>query len=177
MHISLVLTLSRLILSPLLLAPLIALRAPASVTLAVYIFIALTDFFDGYFARAYNQVSPLGAFLDQFADKIFLFCVMFATVYTRQLPLTGALLLACRELGVMGMREYGMQKNIALPVMYGAKLKTAFQMILFAWIIGIGLACQDLATYGYDYITIGLFSITIWLSYYSAYVYLRKFVA
>jgi CDP-diacylglycerol--glycerol-3-phosphate 3-phosphatidyltransferase len=171
LNISLIFTLSRLILSPLLLAPLIALQAPAFITFAVYVFLALTDFFDGFFARKFNQVSTLGAFLDQFADKIFLFSVIFATLYTHQLPLSIALLLAFRELGVMGMREYGMQKNIQLPVIYSAKLKTAFQMILFGWII------LNLSFLGAEYITFSLFFITVILSYYSAYFYVRKIVA
>lgn len=168
LNISFIFTLLRLILSPLLLAPLIAHNAPVFITFALYAFLALTDFFDGYFARKYNQVSELGAFLDQFADKIFLFSVMFATLFTHQLPLSIALLLAFRELGVMGMREYGMQKNISLPVIFSAKLKTAFQMILFGWII------LSLPIVGAEYITKPLFFITVALSYYSAYFYMRK---
>jgi CDP-diacylglycerol--glycerol-3-phosphate 3-phosphatidyltransferase len=158
------------------LAPLIALHAPVYITFFVYLFLALTDFFDGYYARKFNQVSILGAFLDQFADKIFLFSVMLATLYTHQLPLVIALLLACRELGVMGMREYGMQKNILLPVIYSAKLKTALQMVLFGWIILGGLPYEALAKYGAEYITNSLFFITIIVSYYSAYYYLKKFL-
>ncbi len=170
MNISLIFTLLRLFLSPLLLAPLIALQAPVLLTFSLYVFLALTDFFDGFFARKFNQVSGLGAFLDQFADKIFLFSVVFATLYTHQLPLHIALLLAFRELGVMGMREYGMQKNIQLPVIFSAKLKTAFQMILFGWII------LNQHFPGAEYITASLFFITIGLSYYSAYFYVRKFL-
>ncbi len=169
MNISLIFTLTRLIFSPILLAPLIALQASVPITLSFYMFLAATDFFDGYYARKYHQVSELGAFLDQFADKIFLFSVMFATLYTHQLPLSVALLLAFRELGVMGMREYGMKKNISLPVIFSAKLKTAFQMILFAWVIltpagvVVSLTKQVLSF------------ITIALSYYSAYFYIKKF--
>jgi CDP-diacylglycerol--glycerol-3-phosphate 3-phosphatidyltransferase len=61
MNISLILTLARLILSPFFLAPLIALQAPAYLTLSLYCLLAATDFFDGYFARKFKQVTPLGA--------------------------------------------------------------------------------------------------------------------
>ncbi|MBY0110344.1 MAG: CDP-alcohol phosphatidyltransferase family protein [Candidatus Babeliaceae bacterium] len=169
MNISGIFTLIRLIFSPVLLAPLIALQAPVYITFFLYIFLAATDFLDGYYARKYHQVSELGAFLDQFADKMFLFSVMFATLYTHQLPLSVALLLAFRELAVMGLREYGMKKNISLPVIFSAKLKTVFQMILFA-----GIVIQPAGSI-VRYTTYFLFLVTIALSYYSAYFYLKKF--
>lgn len=165
MHIPRILTLLRLFLSPLLLVPLIVLQAPAMVTLVVYVLLIATDFFDGYYARTLRQTSSEGAFLDQFADKIFLFSVIFATLYMHLVPLSFAMLLGFRELAVMGMREYGLQKNIALPVIYAAKLKTAFQMMFFGWV----LAGSPLIV-----IMVCLFIVTSVLSYYSAYCYLKR---
>lgn len=168
MNISLFLTLSRLLLSPLLLAPLIAFKAPVHLAIILYWLLASTDFFDGFFARYFKQVTPLGAFLDQFSDKVFLFSLLFATVYTHQLPFLWALALAMRELLVIGLREYGVQKNISLPVIFSAKLKTTFQIIFFGWIL-----LQSNCPYA-EYITISLFYSTLFLSYYSAYFYIHK---
>lgn len=168
MNIALSLTSLRLILSPLLLAPLIAVQAPAYITLSLYCLLAATDFFDGYFARLLKQTSVFGAFLDQFADKIFLFSVILATVYTHQCTIWLGLLLAVRELWVMGMREWWLQQSIALPVIFSAKLKTAAQMVFFAWL----LTNSDF--FYVEYITILLGSLTVFLSYYSAYWYTQK---
>jgi cardiolipin synthase len=169
MNIALSLTCLRLILSPLLLAPLIAMQAPVSITFTCYIFLAATDFFDGFFARLFKQTSSFGAFLDQFSDKVFLFSVMFATVYTHQLPVQWALLLCVRELWVMGLREWGMQQNITLPVIPIAKFKTAAQMILFAWL----LVASPNFLYS-AFLTTFLCSLTVCLSYSSAYLYTKK---
>jgi len=169
MNISSFFTLLRLVLAPCLLAPLIAFQAPAYLTFLCYVLLAATDFFDGFFARRYAQVTPFGAFLDQFADKIFLFSVMLPAIYTHQCSWWRALLIAVRELLVMGMREYGAQKNISLPVIYSAKIKTALQMIFFGWLI----LQPDFD--GAYYVTYVLFFVTITFSYYSAYWYLKKF--
>ena len=40
------------------------------IALGVYIIAAITDFFDGYYARKYNIETSIGAFLDPFADKV-----------------------------------------------------------------------------------------------------------
>lgn len=165
MNISLIFTCLRLILSPCLLAPLIALQAPVYLTFLCYCFLAATDFFDGFFARRYHQVSQLGAFLDQFADKIFLFSVAIATVWTGQCLWWWALLLVFRELLVMGFREYGAQKNISLPVIYSAKIKTALQMIFFGWVV-LGISSAEGA-----WVASRFFALTIFFSYYSAYYY------
>ncbi len=166
MNIALILTFSRLILSPLLLAPLIAFKAPALLVSSIYFLLAATDFLDGFFARRYKQATVLGAFLDQFADKVFLFSVVIATVATQQCAWWQALLLILRELLVMGFREYGMQRNIAVPVIFSAKVKTTFQMLFFgAILLGMPDVIIDL-----------LFGITLFLSYYSAYYYGRRLV-
>lgn len=180
MNISLVLTCLRLFLSPLLLAPLITWHAPIFFIFSCYCLLAATDFLDGFFARRFKQTTPLGAFLDQFADKIFLFSVMFATVYTWQCTWWMALALAIRELFVMGLREYGMQKNISLPVIYSAKIKTTLQIIFFGWLlIKDSLYFTPYMSYSdcriFDCLSyLSLCTVTLGVSYYSAYWYFKK---
>ncbi len=162
------LTLLRLFGAPFLLAPFIVYKAPATVVLFCYIFFALTDFLDGYYARIYKLQSSLGAFLDQFADKVFVFSVMFATVFTHQCPWWWALALGIRELLVMGLRDYGMQKQISLPVVYAAKLKTTFQLVLFSVIL------VDRNVFYVELVSQFIFCLTLFFSYASAYLYVKK---
>ena len=64
-----ILTASRL-LAPFILIPLMYFQK-LKLFVIVIIFFALTDTFDGYFARKYEAVSKLGAYLDAVVDKVF----------------------------------------------------------------------------------------------------------
>jgi len=63
-----------------------------------FLIIVLSDFFDGFLARAFDQVSPLGQFLDPVADKICLLCIGSSLVYYKDFPLWMLVIGLCREL-------------------------------------------------------------------------------
>ncbi len=81
---------------------------------ALYCLMGLTDYFDGYLARASGAVSRLGIFLDPIADKIMVAAVIL--VLTAQGILTGpyvsdmhviaGLIILIREIAVSGLREF-----------------------------------------------------------------------
>ncbi|MCL1832973.1 MAG: CDP-alcohol phosphatidyltransferase family protein [Leptospirales bacterium] len=60
--------------------------------------IMLSDFFDGFLARALNQVSKFGQFLDPIADKICILCMGFYLVNYKDFPLWMLIISLCREL-------------------------------------------------------------------------------
>ena len=41
-----------------------------AITFVLYCLVGITDYFDGYLARAWGSISRLGQFLDPIADKI-----------------------------------------------------------------------------------------------------------
>ena len=91
------LTLSRIVAVPLLVAFLWWPRWEAGfgIAFALYCLMGITDYFDGYLARAQGAVSKLGVFLDPIADKIMVAAVILMLVGTRHddsaLILAGAL--------------------------------------------------------------------------------------
>ncbi len=91
----------------------------------------ISDYFDGYYARKLNVVSPLGRLLDPIADKLLVIAVILILIADGRIDHSGlipALLIVCREVMVSGYREYLGKLNIDLPVTNLAKWKTTFQM-------------------------------------------------
>ena len=139
----------------------------------------LTDYLDGYLARAQGTVSKIGVFLDPIADKIMVAAVIVMLVHSNLVhgvSIIAALIILLREIIVSGLREYLASLQVSLPVSRLAKWKTAFQMLalgalVFAgasgWVmpgvpvLAIGLACLWIAAgltliTGYDYMRVGL---------------------
>lgn len=93
---------------------------------------AVTDFFDGFFARRYNQISSFGRFLDPIADKLLVAAVLLVLAATERLSPLGiipAVIILCREILVSGLREFLAEIQVGMPVTKLAKWKTAFQLV------------------------------------------------
>ena len=106
--------------------------------LAVYIIAALTDFFDGYLARAWSQQSSLGRMLDPIADKLLVAAVLLVLTADHSIhgfTLWAAIIILCREILVSGLREYLAELRAPLPVTAVAKWKTTVQMVALGFLI------------------------------------------
>lgn len=100
--------------------------------LAIFILAGVTDYFDGYLARRYNQQSDFGRFLDPVADKLLIAAaLLMLTAFERiaGLSVIAAVIILCREILVTGLREFLAELRVPLPVTQLAKWKTAVQMI------------------------------------------------
>jgi len=144
--------------------------------LSMILFVAagITDYFDGYFARRYQQISRLGRFLDPIADKLLVAAALVMLVNAG--PLSGvhvlaALIILAREILVSGLREFLAELRVGLPVSQLAKWKTAVQMAAIAFLLVGDAAAHWVATAGlyliwiaagltlitgYDYLRTGL---------------------
>lgn len=172
------LTLSRIVTVPVLVACLWWPGWPFGYALAfaLYCLMGITDYFDGYLARAQGTVSKLGVFLDPIADKIMVAAVILMLVATRDIGgvhLIAALIILLREIMVSGLREFLAQLQVSVPVSQLAKWKTTLQLVAFGalilggalpdwpWVHSIGLATLwgaailTLVT-GWDYLRVGL---------------------
>jgi len=152
------------------------------ITYVLYCLVGITDYFDGYLARAQGKISKLGQFLDPIADKIMVAAVLIMLISSRKanpvpeiegLHIIPALVILLREIIVSGLREFLAELRVGIPVSALAKWKTTFQLVaLGALILGGGLpaypfvhnvgiislwaaAALTLIT-GYDYLRIGI---------------------
>ena len=81
---------------------------------AVYTAAATTDYLDGRIARARDQVSPLGVFLDLTADKVLVAGVLVAMVEVGLLPTWIVATLLIRELVVQGVRQVAASASVVI---------------------------------------------------------------
>ncbi|WP_420607155.1 CDP-diacylglycerol--glycerol-3-phosphate 3-phosphatidyltransferase [Novosphingopyxis sp.] len=107
----------------------------------LYCLMGITDYFDGYLARASGTVSRLGQFLDPIADKIMIAAVILMLVFTRDIQgynVFAALVILLREIIVSGLREFLSGIQVSMPVSRLAKWKTTAQLVAFGAIILAG---------------------------------------
>jgi len=111
--------------------------------LSLFVIAAITDWFDGYIARAWKQESKFGAMLDPIADKaMVVIALVIITGYSGMnpwliLPVTAILF---REVFVSGLREFLGSKAGLLRVTNLAKWKTTAQMVAISVLfLGTGL--------------------------------------
>jgi len=177
------LTLSRILAVPILV---FLLWKPApwdyAVTFVLYCIVGITDYFDGYLARAWGSISRLGQFLDPIADKIMVAAVLVMLISSRRenpvpeiagLNLIPALVILLREIIVSGLREFLAGLQVSVPVSALAKWKTTLQLVALGalilggalphqpWVHLLGLFCLWVAAAltlvtGYDYLRTGL---------------------
>lgn len=173
-----ILTLSRILVIPLVVAC-FYMEQPLGSHIAFLLFslAGITDFFDGYLARASGTVSALGRFLDPIADKLMVGAVLIgltAVDWISGVHVIAAIIILCREILVSGLREFLAQLQVGVPVTMLAKWKTTVQMFALAgltWSAGgpaIGIPAQEtglillwiasvLTLYtGFDYLKAGL---------------------
>jgi cardiolipin synthase len=108
------------------------------VALGVFIAAGISDFLDGYLARAWSQQSRIGQMLDPIADKLLVSAVlmMLAADHTiASYSLTAGIIILCREILVSGLREFLAELKVSLPVSNVAKWKTTLQLIALGFLI------------------------------------------
>jgi CDP-diacylglycerol--glycerol-3-phosphate 3-phosphatidyltransferase len=151
------------------------------IALCIFVGAAITDYLDGYFARAYAQQSALGRMLDPIADKLLVAACLLMLVADKTIQgwaLWAAIVILCREILVSGLREFLAELKVGVPVSRVAKWKTAVQLLAVGFLVagpagetvlpgtirtGIVLlwAAAILTLYtGWDYLKAGLHHLT-----------------
>lgn len=137
LNIPIILTWLRIAMIPLLIGlyylPESWMSVPARDTTAslAFIFAALTDWFDGWLARRWNQTSSFGAFLDPVADKLMVSAALLVLLNLDRVDVMIALVIIGREITISALREWMAQigASASVAVHWLGKFKTAAQMI------------------------------------------------
>lgn len=110
---------------------------PFSTRLAVLMFgvAALTDYFDGWIARKFGEVSELGMFLDPLADKVLVLSAFLSFVYLDIIPIWTVVVIVLRDAGTTLMRVYADAVKMRVETSRSAKWKTFLQMIFVFYIL------------------------------------------
>ncbi len=103
----------------------------------IFVAAAVTDAFDGYLARKWNQITPFGAFLDPVADKLMVMAALIVLVDLQRVPSAIALVIIGREITISALREWmaqlGKSANVAVSAL--GKIKTAAQMVAIPFLL------------------------------------------
>lgn len=163
---------------------------------ALFTIAAITDYFDGYFARSMHAQSNFGKCLDPIADKLLVIVaiVMLIDFSNQELWIViPGLIIICREVLVSGLREFLAEFHVTMPVSKLAKYKTGFQMtaiallllgekgasfIVYYWIGGLMyLQAKLILVSAIVWIGKILFSVAAILTVITGYSYLRAGIA
>lgn len=124
------LTYFRIAVIPALVAVFYALPGKTGAWAAAMLFLAasVTDWLDGYVARALKAESNIGRFLDPIADKLLVATALVLLVHAGRADTIPAIAIVCREILVSGLREFLAEIRVSVPVSRLAKWKTGVQM-------------------------------------------------
>ncbi|AMO56543.1 CDP-diacylglycerol--glycerol-3-phosphate 3-phosphatidyltransferase [Endozoicomonas montiporae] len=140
---------------------------------SIFAVAAVTDWFDGYLARRWNQTTAFGAFFDPVADKI-----MVATALCLLIEEFGAfwmtvpsMIIIGREIVISALREWMAElgKRTSVAVNRIGKLKTAAQMLAITLLLLTPVPMAGII----GYIGLILLYASAVLTLWSMYVYLR----
>lgn len=102
---------------------------------SLFVYASVTDFLDGYYARAWGVTSNIGRFLDPIADKLLVATALLMLVSTGRVDVLPAVAIVCREILVSGLREFLAELRISVPVSQLAKFKTAAQLVAISLLL------------------------------------------
>jgi cardiolipin synthase len=139
----------------------------------VFIIAAITDWFDGFLARRWNQTSAFGAFLDPVADKLMVAGALLVLVHLDRVDHFIAFIIIGREIAISALREWmaqiGASRSVAVSSL--GKIKTAAQMTAIPMLLFhdylFGVVDTQLVGEAFLYIAAIL---TVWSMFY----YLRR---
>ena len=123
------LTLSRIFLTPLLVVILLTRIDGKEIYGAlIFVFAALTDYFDGYLARKRNQVTAIGKLLDPIADKLLVSSAFISLVELKLAPAWMVVIIVGREFAVSGIRSIAASLGHVMPANWFGKTKMVVQI-------------------------------------------------
>jgi CDP-diacylglycerol--glycerol-3-phosphate 3-phosphatidyltransferase len=103
----------------------------------VFVIASVTDFFDGFIARNWNQKTTLGAILDPLADKMLILAAFLGLILIDRANIWAVYIILTREFFITGLRVMAVSEGKDIAASMAGKVKTVFQMI------AIGFLCMN----------------------------------
>jgi CDP-diacylglycerol--glycerol-3-phosphate 3-phosphatidyltransferase len=166
------LTLFRMLLVPFLVA-FMSFETPEWDMVAVVVFVvaSITDYFDGYIARAQKSVTIYGKLMDPLADKFLVSSALIMLLDLGRIHAFVVILLICREIAITGLRALASAEGLIISASDGGKWKTVAQMVAIPMLI----LNRDLFSIPLDQIGMILLYVSLLLSLLSAKDYIFGF--
>lgn len=132
------LTVARIMLVPVLVVALLG-NTPSGDVLAAIVFAlaSLTDFVDGYLARARDSITTFGKLMDPLADKLLIVAALISLVSLNRLAAWVAMVIITRELAVTVLRLGATQAGVVMPASMFGKVKTCLQIAAILAVIAV----------------------------------------
>jgi CDP-diacylglycerol---glycerol-3-phosphate 3-phosphatidyltransferase len=101
----------------------------------IFALASFTDWLDGYLARRRKQVTPLGQFIDPFADKLLTIAAFISLVQMGLAPAWMVAIIVGREFAVTALRAFAHARGTAMPASPLGKIKMATQVVAILLLI------------------------------------------
>lgn len=101
----------------------------------LFVLASVTDFFDGYIAREWNQMTMLGAIIDPLADKMLIIAAFLGLMMIGEASAWAIYIIIIRELFITGIRTVAVSEGLDIKASWAGKVKTVVQMIAIGFLL------------------------------------------
>lgn len=101
----------------------------------LFVLASVTDFFDGYIAREWDQKTLLGAIIDPLADKMLTLAAFLGLMMIGAASAWAIYIIIIRELFITGIRTVAVGEGVDVKASWAGKVKTVFQMIAIGFLL------------------------------------------
>lgn len=101
----------------------------------LFVLASVTDFFDGFIAREWNQMTLLGAILDPLADKMLTLAAFLGLMMIGEASAWAIYIIVVRELFITGIRTVALSEGISVKASWAGKIKTVAQMFAIGFLL------------------------------------------
>ena len=101
----------------------------------IFVIASVTDFFDGYIARTFNQITTMGKILDPLADKMLTLAGFLGLMMLGSASPWAIFLILTRELFITGLRVSAVSQGLDIAASWMGKVKTVAQMIAIGFLL------------------------------------------
>jgi len=101
----------------------------------LFVIASATDFFDGFIAREWQQMTMLGAILDPLADKMLTLAAFLGLMMIGEASAWAIYIIIVRELFITGIRTVAVSEGLSVKASWAGKVKTVAQMIAIGFLL------------------------------------------